>query len=80
MFWVAMTSSLVHSAPIIPSTPPELPVREEHQDPNKPASELNHHFAGCALIVIGIIAIAGQSSPQLRFLQCVQPFLFVLAG
>jgi hypothetical protein len=50
------------------------------QDPNKPASELNHHLAGYALIAIGVLVIAGQSSDRLRPLQYVWPFLFVLAG
>ena len=50
------------------------------QDPNKPASELNHHLAGYALIAIGAMVIAGYSSEKLRSLQLVWPFLFVAAG
>jgi hypothetical protein len=50
------------------------------QDPNKPASELNHHLAGYALIAIGAMVIAGYSSEKLRPLQLVWPFLFVAAG
>jgi hypothetical protein len=50
------------------------------QDPNKPASELNHHLAGYALIAIGMLVIAGRSSEKLRPLQYVWPFLFVAAG
>lgn len=50
------------------------------QDPNKPASELNHHLAGYALIAIGALVIAGYSSEKLRPLQLVWPFLFVAAG
>jgi hypothetical protein len=50
------------------------------QDPNKPASELNHHLAGYALIAIGALVIAGHSSEKLRPLQLVWPFLFVAAG
>ena len=49
-------------------------------DPNKPASELNHHLAGYALIAIGALVIAGYSSEKLRPLQLVWPFLFVAAG
>src|SRR5258705_5816048 len=49
------------------------------QDPDKPASELNHHLAGYALIAIGILVIAGQSSERLRPLKYVWPFLFVAA-
>src|SRR6478752_473009 len=50
------------------------------QDPNKPASELNHHLAGYALIAIGALVIAGYSSEKLRPLQLVWPLLFVAAG
>src|SRR3954454_4509696 len=50
------------------------------QDPNKPASELNHHLAGYALIAIGALVIAGYSSERLRPLQLIWPFVFVAAG
>jgi hypothetical protein len=50
------------------------------QDPNKPASELNHHLAGYALIAIGALVIAGYSSERFRPLRIVWPFLFVAAG
>ena len=50
------------------------------QDPNKPASELNHHLAGYALIAIGALVIAGYSSERFRPLQLIWPFLFVAAG
>jgi len=50
------------------------------QDPNKPASELNHHLVGYALIAIGMLVIAGQSAKRLRTLQYVWPFLFIAAG
>jgi hypothetical protein len=52
----------------------------DHPDPNKPASELNHHLAGCALIAIGLLVIAGQSSERWRSLRLVWPFLFVVVG
>jgi hypothetical protein len=50
------------------------------QEPNKPASELNHHLVGYTLIAIGMLVIAGQSSKRLRPLQYVWPFLFIAAG
>ena len=50
------------------------------QDPNKPASELNQHLLGYALIAIGMLVIASQSSRRLRPLQYVWPFLFMVAG
>jgi hypothetical protein len=50
------------------------------QDPDKPASELNHHLAGYALITIGALVIAGHSSERFRPLQLIWPFLFVAAG
>ena len=50
------------------------------QDPNKPASELNHHLAGYALIAIGALVIAGYSADRFRPLQLIWPFLFVAAG
>ena len=59
---------------------PAAAVSVAEQDPNKPASELNHHLAGYALIAIGALVIAGYSSEKLRPLQLVWPFLFVAAG
>jgi len=50
------------------------------QDPDKPASELNHHLVGYALLAIGMLVIAGQSSKRLRPLQYVWPFVFIAAG
>jgi len=50
------------------------------QDPNKPASELNHHLLGYALIAIGMLVIGAQSSKRLWPLRYVWPFLFVVAG
>jgi hypothetical protein len=50
------------------------------QDPNKPASELNHHLLGYALIAIGMLVVGAQSSKRLWPLQHVWPFLFVVAG
>jgi hypothetical protein len=55
-------------------------VSTTEQDPNKPASELNHHLAGYALIAIGASVIAGYSSERFRPLQIIWPFLFVGAG
>ena len=59
---------------------PAAAVSVAEQDPNKPASELNHHLAGYALIAIGALVIAGYSSEKLRPLQLVWPLLFVAAG
>ena len=59
---------------------PAAAVSVAEQDPDKPASELNHHLAGYALIAIGALVIAGYSSEKLRPLQLVWPFLFVAAG
>ena len=59
---------------------PAAAVSVAEQDPNKPASELNHHLAGYALIAIGALVIAGYSSERFRPLQLVWPFLFVAAG
>jgi hypothetical protein len=53
---------------------------QAEQDPNKPASESNHHLAGYALIAIGLLVLAGQSSSRLRLLHLVWPFLFVAVG
>ena len=50
------------------------------QDPDKPASELNHNLAGYALIAIGALVIAGYSSEKFRPLHLIWPFLFVAAG
>jgi hypothetical protein len=57
-----------------------LSVPEAQPDPNKPASERNHHLSGYALIAIGALVIASQSSQRLRALEGVWPFLFVAAG
>lgn len=51
-----------------------------NEDPNKRPSEFNHHVAGYALIVVGLLVIAGQVFPRLRSLQLVWPALFFLAG
>jgi len=56
------------------------PMPPADQDPNKLASELNHHLAGGALIAIGLLVIAGRSSRRLQPLQYAWPFLFVAAG
>ena len=50
------------------------------QEPNKPASELNHHLLGYALIAIGMLVIGAQSSKRLGPLERVWPFLFVVVG
>ena len=50
------------------------------QDPDKLASELNHHLVGYVLIAIGMLVIAGQSSRRWRPLHYVWPFLFIAGG
>ena len=52
----------------------------EIPDPDKAASELNHHIAGIALIAIGIMVICGRKYDRLKFLQGVWPLLFIAAG
>ena len=49
-------------------------------DPNKAASELNHHIAGFILIAIGIMVICGRKYEKFRFLQRLWPLLFIAAG
>jgi len=49
-------------------------------DPNKAPSEFNHHIAGWALIGVGIVVLASQSSPRLKGLRYVLPILFVAVG
>lgn len=81
--WIATFPARLSSQPTsaLPSSETALPSElHEGQDPNKPASELNHHLAGYALIAIGLLVLASQSSERLRPLQLVWPFLFVAAG
>lgn len=52
----------------------------EPEDPFKSSSELNHHIAGYGLIAIGLLALAGHSSPRAQWLQLAWPALFVVAG
>lgn len=81
--WIATFPARLSSQPTsaLPSSETALPSDlEEGQDPHKPASELNHHLAGYALIAIGLLVLASQSSNRLRPLQFVWPFLFVAAG
>jgi hypothetical protein len=62
------------------SSPEITSASEEKQDPNKPASERNHHLTGYALIAIGILVIASESSDRLRPIGRVWPLLFIAAG
>lgn len=81
--WIATFPARLPSQPTsaLPSSETALPSDlQEGQDPYKPASELNHHLAGYALIAIGLLVLASQSSDRLRPLQLVWPFLFVAAG
>jgi len=77
---LSIVPSLLYSQQTTASPVKTLSAPEEQPDPNKPASERNHHLSGYALIAIGALVIAGQSSQRLRALQLVWPFLFVAAG
>jgi len=52
----------------------------EPADPNKPASELNHHLAGYALIAIALLICLGESSPKRKIFHRVWPLLFIATG
>ena len=62
------------------SPPVVTSAAKEKQDPNKPASERNHHIAGYALIAIGMLVIASESSERLRLIGKVWPLVFIAAG
>ena len=49
-------------------------------DPDKAASEMNHHIAGLILILIGIMVICGHRYKKVAFLQRLWPLLFIVAG
>lgn len=49
-------------------------------DPDKAASEMNHHIAGLILIAIGIMVICGHRYKELAFVQRLWPLLFIVAG
>jgi len=50
------------------------------EDPNKGPSELNHHLAGLALLIVGSLMIAAHLFPRLRGLQIVWPLMFLALG
>jgi hypothetical protein len=50
------------------------------EDPNKGPSELNHHLAGLALLIVGSLLIAARLFPRLRGLQIVWPLMFLGLG
>ena len=52
----------------------------EIADPDKAASELNHHIAGAILIAIGLIVICGRKYEKFKFMQGLWPLLFIAAG
>jgi cell division protein FtsW (lipid II flippase) len=52
----------------------------EFADPNKAASELNHHIAGAILIAIGLMVICGRKYEKFKFMQWLWPLLFIAAG
>lgn len=49
-------------------------------DPDKAASEMNHHIAGLILILIGTMVICGHRYKKVAFLQRLWPLLFIVAG
>jgi hypothetical protein len=49
-------------------------------DPNKSASEFNHHIAGWVMIGIGLLALAALLSPGFKFQKYLWPLLFILGG
>jgi hypothetical protein len=79
--WLLASPSVLLSerASHVPKTS-ALAVLVEGIDPNKPASELNHHLAGYALIAIALLMVLGESSERLRFCRRVWPLLFVATG
>lgn len=79
--WLLITPSVLVSEGTPPSpTTSALAVQVEGIDPNKPASELNHHLAGYALVAIALLMLLGESSERLRFFRRVWPLLFVATG
>ena len=52
----------------------------QETDPDKPASEMNHHIAGILLIAIGLSVIGSRNSRSLAWLRWLPPILFVAAG
>lgn len=49
-------------------------------DPDKAASELNHHIAGLFLIAIGLSVILSEGYASLAWLRWLPPVLFIAAG
>jgi hypothetical protein len=49
-------------------------------DPDKAASELNHHIAGLFLIAIGLSVILSEGYASLAWLRWLSPVLFIAAG
>src|SRR5215510_6480934 len=49
-------------------------------DPDKPASEMNHHIAGMFLIAIGLSVICSKRYQSLAWLRWLPPLLFIAAG
>lgn len=76
----SIVPSHLHSQQITALPMKTLSASKKKQDPNKLASERNHHLAGYALIAIGALVIASQSSERLRASRRVWPFLFIVAG
>lgn len=59
---------------------PQPDVATHEVDPNKAASEMNHHIAGVLLIAIGLSVIGSGYSQSLAWLRWLTPILFIAAG
>lgn len=59
---------------------PQPDVTAQGADPDKPASEMNHHIAGILLIAIGLSVIGSGNSRSLAWLRWLPPILFIAAG
>lgn len=63
-----------------PRNPAEFVVSSSAVDPDKEASELNHHIAGMFLIAIGLGLILSERFRKLEWLRWLPPVLFIAAG
>jgi len=62
------------------STPAPANAVDHGVDPDKPASEMNHHIAGAFLIAIGLSVIWSERRGSLHWLRWLPPVLFIAAG
>ncbi len=80
-FWLFLSVSLAKT--LIAQTRAEAPSPSavvQSVDPNKEPSEFNHHIAGWALIGVGMLLLASQSSRRLKGLRYALPLLFLCVG